>query len=313
MTGLNEPCPNGGNMFGFRPDGKVVNGQIDPIIKLVPFIMRRRNDSQVFYKIFVNSAPLDKYIGEVRRNGTTLSAMTILIAAYVRTLAELPVMNRFVVNKQIYDRNEIAIAFTILKSNTKENSEETTVKLFFKPGETLSQINKKITDAINENKPITNKSSIDKLVRGLLSLPFLTNAGVLTCMFLDRYGLLPKTVINLSPFHSSLFVSNMASIGMDAIYHHIYNFGTTSAFMGIGKKQRRLKISARGEAVTESCYPVGIVIDERIATGAQYALFFNIMKRYLKNPELLELAPDEKCEINRDAGVEMPEELAVTQ
>ncbi len=300
-------------MFGFRPDGKVVNGQIDPTIKLVPFIMRRRNDSQVFYKIFVNSAPIDKYIGEVRRNGTTLSAMTILIAAYVRTLAELPVMNRFVVNKQIYDRNEIAIAFTILKSNTKENSEETTVKLFFEPGETLSQINKKITDAINENKPVTNKSSIDKLVSGLLSLSFLTNAGVLTCMFLDRYGLLPKPVINLSPFHSSLFVSNMASIGMDAIYHHIYNFGTTSAFMGIGKKQRRLKISARGEAVTESCYPVGIVIDERIATGAQYALFFNIMKRYLKNPELLELALDEKCEVNREAGVGMPEELAVTQ
>lgn len=284
-------------MFGFRPDGKVVKNNVDPIIKLVPYVMRCRNDSQVFYKIFVNATPLDEYIGEVRRNGVTLSAMTILIAAYVRTLAELPVMNRFVVNKQIYERNEIAIAFTILKSNTKENSEETTVKLFFTPGETLSEINRKISAAINENKPVASKNSIDKLVDTMLSIPWLTNFGVLTCMFLDRYGLLPKAVIDLSPFHSSLFVSNMASIGMDAIYHHIYNFGTTSAFMGIGKKQRRLKILTKGETVTECCYPVGIVIDERIATGAQYALFFNLMKKYLKNPALLETPCTQKDKV----------------
>lgn len=278
-------------MFGRRPDGREVRSGIDPIIRVLPYIMRRRNDSQVYYKMNIPSEPIDGFIGERRKTNAGLSPMSILIAAYIRAVKEMPTINRFVMNKRIYERNELTVSFIVLKSNTKEHCKETPVKVAFSEDDTIFDVADKVSAAIEKNRSLAASNSTDKLVNILLTMPVIANLGVQTIRVLDRYGLLPKKIIDVSPFHTSLFVSNMASIGMGSIYHHIYNFGTTSGFMGIGRKSKRMRIAADGSIDTESCYPVGVVIDERITSGAQYALFFGILKKYLKNPELLETSP----------------------
>lgn len=278
-------------MFGRRPDGREVRSGIDPIIRVLPYIMRRRNDSQVYYKMNIPSEPIDGFIGERRKTNAGLSPMSILIAAYIRAVKEMPTINRFVMNKRIYERNELTVSFIVLKSNTKEHCKETPVKVAFSEDDTIFDVADKVSAAIEKNRSLAASNSTDKLVNILLTMPVIANLGVQTIRVLDRYGLLPKKIIDVSPFHTSLFVSNMASIGMGSIYHHIYNFGTTSGFMGIGRKSKRMRIAADGTVSTESCYPVGVVIDERITSGAQYALFFGILKKYLKNPELLESSP----------------------
>ena len=278
-------------MFGIRPDGRVVGKDVDPVIRMLPYLMRRRNDSQVYYKMNVPAEPIDGFIGDRRKISTGISPMSVLIAAYIRSIYEMPTLNRFVMNKKIYDRNELTVSFVVLKTNTKDYCKETAVKITFSPTDTVYDVAEKVGEKIEQNRALEASNESDKLVDLLLTLPLVANLGVQMIRFLDRYGILPKQIIDASPFHTSLFVSNMASIGMNSIYHHIYNFGTTSAFMGIGRKTKRMKISPDGRSETESCYPIGVVIDERITSGAQYALFFGILKKYLKNPALLEVSP----------------------
>ena len=115
-------------------------------------------------------------------------------------------------------------------------------------------------------------------------------------MFLDKHGLLPRKIIDASPFHTSVFLTNVGSLGIDSIYHHIYNFGTTSMFFSMGKKKKSY-IYEDDEIKEEKCITLAFVGDERICDGYYYASSFTLLSKYLKKPELLEGLVDEKEEI----------------
>ena len=84
----------------------------------------------------------------------------------------------------------------------------------------------------------------------------------------------------------------MASIGMPAVNHHIYNFGTTSLFVSIGSVERTVQMGPDGKAVRKRLLPIGITADERICAGAMYARMVNRMTYYLNDPSLLETPPE---------------------
>ena len=129
-------------------------------------------------------------------------------------------------------------------------------------------------------------------VAKLLMNPFLANIVVWLARVLDRYGIMPRWLLNASPFHTSMFVTNMASIGLPAIQHHIYNFGTCSQFVSIGSVERGVALDAKGNVVRKRLLPLGVVCDERICEGAMYAKMLSIMGRLLNNPEQLEQPPE---------------------
>ena len=116
---------------------------------------------------------------------------------------------------------------------------------------------------------------------------------------LDKYGLLPKKIIDASPFHTSAVVTNLASIRTNHIYHHTYDFGTTSIALAMGNL-REVPVRVKGEVVFERCMPIGLVMDERIASGSYFALAFRHMQKHLRNPALLETPP---AEILRDPNL----------
>lgn len=278
-------------MFGRRPDGRVLK-EIDPMIAITPYLMPMRCDSQVMLDLKVDYEKLARYISEKSIEGHKITFTELIIAAYVRVVAELPEVNRFVANKRIYARTELSVSFAMLKdTGDPDVIEENTVKATFNPTDTIFDVSEKIKKMIQENRREEADNMTIKLTRLLLN-PYLAKTIVAIGKFLDRFGLLPKFLINALPFYTSMFLTNMASIGMPAVKHHIYNFGTTSQFISIGAIERSLVPGADGKPLRKRMLPLGIVADERICAGAIYAKMVARFKELMHDPALLETPPE---------------------
>jgi pyruvate/2-oxoglutarate dehydrogenase complex dihydrolipoamide acyltransferase (E2) component len=112
-------------------------------------------------------------------------------------------------------------------------------------------------------------------------------------IFCDNRGWLNNFINKISPFHTSFYLTDVGSIGIEPIYHHIYDFGTTSVFMAIGKKQRIPVASTDGTVEIKKVIRIRLVLDERICDGHYYAESFRMLRRLLRKPELLEVPPTE--------------------
>jgi hypothetical protein len=252
-------------MFGFRSDGKRIK-TIDPLMKLTPHVMPDRNDSQVMTMYEVDCKGMDEYIFAKRKENIHLTYMDIMIAAIVRTLAMRPRLNRFIMNGRVFKRNDIQVAITIKKALT-DAAEETTIKSTYAGTETLSQIHETLDKEIKANSKVVAVNDTDRLAKLLTIVPNgLIKFLVGTLKLMDKHGFLPKAILNLSPFHTSVFVTNMKSIKMGYVYHHIYNFGTTSIFLSMGKERYEpIVVDAETQKFgVAKIMKVGAVIDERI-------------------------------------------------
>lgn len=278
-------------MFGRRADGKLLK-KIDPIIALTPYLMPMRCDAQVFLNLKLDYEKIARYIVEQGQKGNKITFMEIIIAAYVRVVSELPEINRFVANKRLYARTQLTVSFALLKDTGDVNKiEENTVKCYFDPRDTIFDVAERISEQIEQNRREEADNSTMKLAKLLLN-PILANTVVFAARFLDRYGIMPKYIMDASPFHTSMFFTQMASIGMPAVNHHIYNFGTTSLFVSMGSVIRETAVGSDGKAVRKRYLPVGITADERICAGAVYAKLVNRIMYYINDIKLLETPPE---------------------
>lgn len=287
-------------MFGFRPDGRRVK-KMDPIVKITPYVMPQRCDAQVFLDQSLDYEVLARYIAKQAQQGHSITFMELVIAAYVRAVSQYPEVNRFIINKQIFSRKELATAFTMLRDTSDNSIEETTAKIKFDPTDTIFDVEQRVKKAINENRGEETSNLVLKLAGAIISLPIIPTVIVGLIKLLDRYGLLPKFLIDVLPFHTGMYITNMASIGMHRVYHHIYNFGNTSMFLSIGTVERTITMDADGKIVRKRLLPIGITADERVCAGAMYAKLFSLMLHHLNHPELLEKPPEA---VRYDVGCE---------
>ena len=284
-------------MFGHRSDGRKIK-TLPAFFKVIPSVMLERNDSQVLYKQDIPIKYLDEYIDNKAKDGIKIAYMHIIYAAIVRVIAERPRLNRFVMNGTTYARNKIYVSLAI-KKNLTDDGVETTTKIEYQGTETIFDIKQKLDAIIEQNKEVEANNETDKLAKTLGLIPTgLIRVAVKFLKFLDRHGLLPKAIIKASPFHTSVFLTNVGSLGIDTIYHHLYNFGTTSMFFSMGKKKKSF-IYEDEEIKEEKCITLAFVGDERICDGYYYANSFKSLFRYLKKPELLETAPDYKQDVEK--------------
>lgn len=283
-------------MFGFRSDGKKVKN-IDPIMLMVPHIMTKRYDAMVEFLLEERCESMDQYIQEKADQGVKLNYMHILIAAIVRMYKEKPILNRFIMNGRIYDRNDIYISFAV-KRALNESAEETTIKLKFTGNETILEIKEMVDKAIYENKGDNKENSTDKLAKILTKIPnFILKFAVGFLKFLDKHGMLLKKIIDASPFHTSCFLTNMKSISTDYVYHHLYDFGTTGLFVGLGKEHMQPVVNANTNKIeVGKVIKIGAVIDERICDGFYYAKSIKLIRKIMRNPRILEERPETKKE-----------------
>ena len=270
-------------MFGFRPDGKKVRG-IDPIQRIIPHIMRHRHDSQNFTSIDLPCEPLDAFIKEEMNQGNgTYNYMHIVIAGIVRIIACYPRLNRFIMNGRIYKRNDIDVSF-VIKKGMSNDAVETTVKLEFSGLETISEIREKVNAAISANNNPNTDNGTDKLARLITFTPNIMIAFLVGLIkFLDRHGLLPKAILNVSPFHTSAFVTNLKSIKGPSVFHHLYDFGNTGLFFAMGK-EAMVPVVEGGEVVTGKRMPLQVVTDERFCDGFYFVSALKLLKDLYTNP-----------------------------
>ncbi|MBR2581981.1 MAG: 2-oxo acid dehydrogenase subunit E2 [Oscillospiraceae bacterium] len=291
-------------MFGRRPDGRRVKG-IDPVMQITPYVMPMRCDAQVFLKHRVDMERLSRYIRRQRaEKGEQLTYMQIILAAYVRAISANPEINRFIMNKQLFARNNCSAAFTILRDPSDADKGEAVVKIKFDLSDTLYDVRDRMNAAVAANRGENAGSSfVDKLLGFLFAVPGLATVVVGLVKLLDRYGLAPGVLMEELPFYVGMYITNSASIGLHDVNHHIYNWGNVGLFFGMGITEK-VAVEEDGEIRMKRFLPIGITADERVCSGAHYARFFNDMRNYLEHPELLETAPEK---MRFDGGLEYHE------
>ena len=281
--------------FGDRYDGRRVRHS-DPTNMIIPFIMRERNDAEVFFDAEVNMSRIDELIREKRKNGEEARTLDYIIAIIVRTISQYPRMNRFIAGRRCFARDNILISM-VIKRELNTHTLETAVKFEFDPKSTVSDISKKIDETIEKTKQKDDVNTTDKLMKTLNVLPrCLFSFAIWFMRFTDFYGVLPKAVHNASPFHTSVFITNMGSIGAEPIYHHIYNFGSTSLFIAMGNKRKQRVIGKDGKIQERKVMKLRFVADERIADGYYLAVALKYFSNLFEHPELLEAPPENVVE-----------------
>ena len=272
-------------MFGLRPDGKQVR-DIDPIQRIMPHIMRPRHDSQNLTSYECPCEPFDAFIKEEGEQGEKYNYMHILIASIVRATALYPRINRFIMNGRIFQRNCIQVSF-IVKKGLSAEAPDATVKLTFTGHESISQVRDMMNNAIIANNHLDANNGTDKLARLITFTPnFLIHFLVATIKYLDKHGLLPQAIINVSPFHTTAWVTNLKSIKGPSIYHHLYDFGNTGMFFAMGKEAMVPVVSGK-EIVIGKRMPLQIVTDERFCDGFYFVSAMKKLRELLGNPALM--------------------------
>ncbi len=273
-----------------RKDGvRVPLKDVEPMYLVAAHIMNKRVDSMNMISLDIPLEPMLHYVHKKRDEGIKISRLAIFLTAYLRAVCEFPQLNRFVVNSKIYSRNELAVGMVVLKGSMKNGG--TMSKIYFQPTDTVFDVQRKLTEYIDANRQEAPDNGTEKIIKFLLSIPGLLRTGVKIFKWMDKHNLLPKAIIDMSPFHASLLITDLASIRTGAIYHHVYEFGTTSVGVAIGNT-KELPQKKEGEVVLAKHMPLGIVMDERIASGSCFAMAFHKMQAYFKDPSLLESPPE---------------------
>lgn len=272
-----------------RCDGRKIKNA-NPLYRIVPHIMTERHDAMNMITLDLPLEPMQKYIRAKAAEGRKISHMTIVLAAYLRVMAEFPMLNRFVVNRKIYAHKDITVSMVVLKNNSRED--ETMSKIYLEPTDTIFDVQQKVGQYIDENRQYSTENATDKIVENLLKVPGLLRGAVAILKWMDKHGLLPSAIVKASPFHASFLITNLASIRTNHIFHHVYDFGTTSISMALGNMREVPRRTVDGDIVFDRCIPAGMVMDERIASGSYFALAFRKFKKYIKNPALLEQPPE---------------------
>lgn len=272
--------------FGDRRDGRRVR-TMPPMNYIMPYIMKVRADAQNHFEDVIDITNIEHYLDKKHREGyTDMSLLHVLIAAYVRVVSERPGLNRFISGQRIFARNKLECVMTIKKELSLE-SPDTCIKVEFDPRDNIYNIYKKFQKtalaAINET------TDFDNTAKTLIKLPGLLLRGAVGLLrFLDYIGLLPKALLKVSPFHGSMIITSMGSLGIPAIYHHLYDFGNLPIFISYGSIFSADAIKRDGTRERHHFVTLKVVTDERICDGYYYASSFKRLKRYLQHPEVLD-------------------------
>lgn len=223
-------------MLWRRPDGELVRDL--PATKgIVPYLMRGRNESAVYFEQQVAMRHADAYIREfnVAHPDAPITVQHLLMWAIAQILEQYPTMNRFVVGGRLYQRNDIWFTYSA-KQSLKGKSPLIVVKRRFDPAEPFVEMVRDMQEQLRLDRYSGRIGPSDHEAALVLKFPGVVRRLILAAGRLgDAFGLLPASMIENDPLYGSVFFANLASIGMDACYHHLYEYGSIGIFGVIGR------------------------------------------------------------------------------
>ena len=277
--------------FGDRKEGRRVR-TLHPMEYVSPYIMVERNDASNFFRDSFEVTKAEEFIRQQREAGLKDFGYThLLLACYVRCISHFPGINRFLGGQKIYARNEIVVNMMV-KKKMATNEQGTAIKVKFDPADTVADVYNKFQKAVDEVYT-TEENGFDSIASLINKIPGLIKKFfVWVLKTLDYFDLLPQALINVSPFHGSLFITSMGSLGIKPIYHHLYNFGNVPVFISFGAKRKAYEINRNGDVLKSLYLDIAVVTDERICDGFYFATAFRKFGHYMKHPELLVNPPE---------------------
>lgn len=279
--------------FGDRKDGRKIR-TMHPMEYVSPFIMVDRNDASNYFRESLEIAHAEEYIRRKREEGlTNFGYMHLLVAAYVRTISQYPGLNRFISGQRIYARNEIAVNMMV-KTKMAINEQETAIKVKFSPEDTANEVYERFQKAIDQVHQSEGASDFDSVAKIISKIPRLLKKFIMWILrIMDYFGILPKSLTEVSPFHGSIFITSMGSLGIQPVYHHLYNFGNVPVFLAFGSKHKKYELSRTGEVLKSLYLDIAVVTDERICDGFYFSSGFRKFGYLIKHPDSLDKKPEQ--------------------
>jgi len=280
--------------YGDRMDGRLIRGG-EPLDKVAPYIMTNRNGASNFIADSVEVSAMEKYIHKKRREGLKHFGIThVIIASYLRACAAYPGIMRFLSGQKAYQRMYVTMKMAV-KKDLKLNSPETIISVDLLPSDGPEEIYRKFDEQLKASQKSSElDSSFDELAGILNLIPgVVLKFAIWLLKALDYLGLLPPELLALSPFHGSMFITSMGSLGIPPIYHHLYDFGNIPVFIAFGAKRTEYGVNAEGSVERRKYIDYKCVTDERIVDGHYYATAFKLIRSMLQHPEQLDVPPEE--------------------
>ncbi|MBP0989838.1 MAG: 2-oxo acid dehydrogenase subunit E2 [Oscillospiraceae bacterium] len=282
--------------FGDRKDGTLIR-DIDALHFIVPLLYPNRCDNEAYISENIDLTNINAWLAKKNAeiDEFPYTMFHVVVAAALKTLTLRPKMNRFIANKNLYQRNNISAAF-VVKKQFNDESEEGLAFIRSTPEYTIADVREEIrrqSTLIRSDKKDSSSESMDMFNK----MPrFISKSIIRFIRFLDTHGKVPASLIESDPYYASVVLSNLGSIKLKSGYHHLTNWGTNSLFCIIGEKKKSVFFDDDGKAFFKETVDLGLTVDERIADGYYYSKTVKLLKKLLENPELLESPFNERID-----------------
>lgn len=275
-------------LFVDRSDGRRV-GRRHFFRAIVPYVMRSRAQAAVYLSREIDIENALAWLREKKRSEPELgwSLFALVLAAGVRTFALKPRLNGFVHRRALYARNTLEFSF-IVKQDLSESAFETSAKVAFEPDDDARTVARRLRQAIAKARS-GEAGPAEREMRFLHRLPGFKGIATAVFRLLDALNLAPPSMIASDPLFASGVFANLGSIGLDAPLHHLYEWGTASVFVALGRTIGRLETRPDGSLSRRRVLGLSVTVDERIADGVYFAHAASLFRRLIQKPELLEL------------------------
>ena len=282
---------------GDRFDATLVR-DIDPLHWFMPYIYPNRADNEAFVREEFDLTNLNAFLEKKNEGLDKAHRYTLfhaVCAAVVKAVTLRPQMNRFIQGRRLYQRDELSLGF-VVKKQFKDNAAEGLAFIKFPEDTTIDSLHERIMQEIfdcRSDKPDNSTQGMEMFTH----LPrWLMRIVMWVLHRLDFYGRVPYDLIKADPNYASVFLTNLGSIKLNAGYHHLSNWGTTSVFVTIGEKEKKPYFNEDGTFELRDTLSIGITLDERIADGYYYAKTVRLIKKLIECPELLDRPANEEVD-----------------
>ena len=275
-----------------RPDAELV--KTSKFHEMEFYIMPRKTTSEIFFKTQVDLTNTFKFLEKYNKDKDETDKLTlfqIYLAAGVRTVALRHKINRFVSGRRLWQRNQIIISFVVNKEKS-EDGEEINAMIEFDPFDTLETVQKIVNEHLYEARHGVNPNEKDVQFWG--AMPRWVIRFIFWFMrWTDEHNIPIYSLTKDIPMFSTAFLAHLGSIGIPAVYHHLFEFGTTGVLITLGKIQKVQVINQEtGKINVRKVMEVKVCIDDRIAPGIYTGPTIELMKNLIENPESLIKPPD---------------------
>ena len=279
--------------LGDRREGRRLR-TLEPYTAMTPFIMKKKSEASNYFTENIDVTGIERFLRKKRLDGYPgMGMLHVFTSTYIRTAAAFPAINRFCSGQRIFARENVEFMMTI-KKQLKMDAGATSIKISFDRRDTISDVYNKLNEEILKVKNEGVITSTETIAAAFMKLPrIILRFTVSFLEFLDYFGMLPRFILDASPFHGSVIITDMGSIGLPAIYHHLYNFGNLPIFIALGAKKKVRELNADGKVELKKFIDFKLVVDERICDGFYFSQAFKLFKSILKNPEVLDMPPEE--------------------